>query len=231
MKNIIKILIVVIIGVATNEDGFSTVPLTTICQTADQTKTVKMENEIWKDITGFEGYYQIGNLGSIKSIDRIIPTRRGVGKFIAGKILKPHLGTNGYLYVNLSKNGIHYTKTIHSILSNEFIPNPENKPEVNHKDGIKHHSYESNLEWCTHSENGLHAYRMGLSTSPNKGKFGSLNHRSKRIIQLNLNGTKIESFGSVREANRVTKISNGHISECANGIRMSAGGFIWKYAS
>jgi len=112
--------------------------------------------EEWKPITGFEGTYEISSLGSV----RVIPAGR---RFPAGYVMKPRLGAWGYLYVNLSKNGKRIkTLKIHRLVAQHFIPNPDNKVDVNHKDGDKQNNLIPNLEWATKSENTLHAFRTGL---------------------------------------------------------------------
>lgn len=113
--------------------------------------TKSLADEIWADITGYEGEYQISSYGRVKS-------------FYLGKehILKPEQNGHGYLSVRLSKNGSHKHFYIHIMVARAFIPNPENKPEVNHRDGIKFNCHVSNLEWATHSENGKHAFQNGL---------------------------------------------------------------------
>ncbi|KKN59958.1 hypothetical protein LCGC14_0537080 [marine sediment metagenome] len=108
--------------------------------------------EIWKDIKGYEGHYQISNIGRIKSLKR--------GK---NRILKTPPNSKGYLLVGLTKNGITETKRIQRLVAICFIPNPYNKPEVNHKNGIKIDNRTENLEWATRQENVIHAVKNGLS--------------------------------------------------------------------
>lgn len=133
-----------------------------------------MMNEIWKDVKGYEGLYQISNLGRIKSL------KRQVG-FIERdeKILKPRL-IRSYLVAHLFKNNVAKNVLIHRMVAEMFIENPENKPCVNHIDGNKQNNKVENLEWVTHSENDLHAYKLGLRKSPSfwKNKKGELHPRS-----------------------------------------------------
>lgn len=119
--------------------------------------------------------------------------------------------------------------TIHRLVAKAFIPNPNNLPQVNHRDGNKFNNKVENLEWCSSSDNQKHAYRIGLKKTPNLGRFGSLNHSSKVIIQYSLTGVPIQEYGSTREASRVTKINQGTIAACARGERASAGSYKWRY--
>jgi hypothetical protein len=233
MKNLIKILIVVIIGVATNENGFSTVPITTIItQTVDNSKTVKMENEIeiWKDIEDYEGLYQISNLGIVKSLSRVIYDKNGKYRNVKERILKQSVTGKDYLFVGLHKDAIIEQLYVHRLVGLYFIPNPENKPFINHKDGIKAHCYESNLEWSTHQENIDHAWQTGLMRPPWVGKFGKDNPGSKKIDQYSISGDYIDTFFGIKEASRNTGVHRNGISMVCLGKRNNAGGFIWKYA-
>ena len=124
-------------------------------------------DEIWVTIKDFEDY-QVSNLGRIKSLSS---RSHYVTK---EKILKPQIGEY-YLHVDLYKDKKDHTKTIHSLVAKAFIPNPNNLPEVNHKDGNKYNNNVTNLEWSTFSDNTKHAYRMGLM----KGMKGEKSPQSK----------------------------------------------------
>ena len=114
----------------------------------------KGKREIWRDIPGYEGYYQASNLGNIKSLPRATST---------GKTLKQHINArNGYCYVSLSKGGEIKTKRVHILVANAFLGVNDKSLQVNHIDGVKTNNNVSNLEYCTSSENMKHAYRMEL---------------------------------------------------------------------
>ncbi len=129
--------------------------------------------EIWKDIPGYEGFYIISNFGTIKSLARNIPSiqvRRGKRiEFVRKKfesILTPNKNSKGYLKVKLYKDNTKKLFSVHRLVGIAFIPNPYNLPEINHKDGDKENNYFENLEWCSTLENLRHARKTGL----NKGK-------------------------------------------------------------
>ena len=118
-----------------------------------------MKRESWRDIAGFEGVYQISDFGRVKSLARIIPHLGRWGKIVNQKfkerILRP-IKNDGYNYVYLSIGGKLHSRKIHRMVAETFIPNPKNKPTVNHKDGNRSHNEKSNLEWATVGENNRH---------------------------------------------------------------------------
>lgn len=123
--------------------------------------------EVWKDVVGYEGLYQVSNLGRVKSLARF-KLNHGKLKPIPERILKPwemSKQTNGqaYMMVSLYQNAKRKSALVHRLVAEAFIPNPENKPTVNHKNGDKYNNQVDNLEWMTQRENLLHAYKMGLN--------------------------------------------------------------------
>ncbi len=113
--------------------------------------------EQWRPVVGYEGCYEVSDAGRIRNQRR------------KGSILKPVKHENGYTFVMLSKNGAKKINSIHRIVAEAFIPNPENKPQVNHKNGIRNDNRLENLEWVTCSENAIHSFRV-LGRKPNVAK-------------------------------------------------------------
>jgi len=142
--------------------------------------------EKWELVKGFEGFYEISNFGRVKSLDRIIKSKNQHGECftkIKQKILSPGINNHGYCNVVLQNNGYKKTLTIHQLVAIAFIPNPENKPQVNHIDGDKTNNNDWNLEWSTNSENQLHSYNV-LKTKPSNGNRKLLDSEISEIRNL-----------------------------------------------
>lgn len=117
--------------------------------------------EIWRDIKGYEGMYQVSNLGRVKSLERQVQMKRYI-KTLPEKIMKLTLNKRGYLYIALCKNGRYQRYRVHRLVATTFIPNPHNKPQVNHIDRNVLNNSVDNLEWCTNEENMKHASATGF---------------------------------------------------------------------
>lgn len=193
-----------------------------------------MKNEIWKDIENYEGYYQISNLGRLKSLERNIP-RFNNGK-IRDYIQKERIvklnknSKNGYYKVYLRKNNEYKRFYIYRLVARYFLTDGlekynNKKFNVNHKDGNKINNNVENLEWVTRSENSIHSYYI----LNNKIKNNVENIYPKRkVLQLDRYTLKeINRFESIREAKEKTKIN--HISCVCRGERKTAGGYVWRY--
>ncbi|MBO9671960.1 MAG: NUMOD4 motif-containing HNH endonuclease [Sphingobacteriaceae bacterium] len=137
--------------------------------------------ENWKDVLGYEGLYQVSDQGNVKSLDRTLP--HGITKkFYPSKILKAEPCGSGYLTVCLYIKGIQKRHMIHRLAAKAFIPNPEEKRCVNHKDGIKTNNSIENLEWATHSENNYHAFENGLKKPSEKQRHSIISRNSKLVL-------------------------------------------------
>lgn len=131
--------------------------------------------EMWKDIQGYEGHYQVSNLGRVKTLPRTTLRTNGRSLPVREKIRKTQFSANKYVNVDLYNGKTIKWVGVHRLVALAFIPNPKNKPQVNHLDGNPLNNNAENLEWCTASENHIHAYRTGLS----KGKLGETNSGAK----------------------------------------------------
>jgi len=119
-----------------------------------------MQTENWKPVNGYNGIYEVSNTGKIRSIDRVIPYKNGCNRPTKGTLSFLRLGSNGYHSVGLWKENKEKRFSVHRLVAESFIPNPDNKSQVNHKNGIKTDNDISNLEWVTKSENAIHYYRV-----------------------------------------------------------------------
>ena len=133
--------------------------------------------EEWKDIVGYENLYQVSNLGNVRSLDKVIMRKHGESLTVRGRVLKPMI-IKGYCYVRLNDCGNWKTEQIHRLVAQAFIPNPDNLPEVNHKDENKSNNRADNLEWCTHNYNVNYGQRTKKFSASMKGKLaGTKNPR------------------------------------------------------
>lgn len=184
-----------------------------------------LRKERWKDVVGYEGLYQVSNFGRVKSFYN--------GK---EKILKPSIGNTGYLYINLCKNGKHYTKTVHRLIATTFISNTENKDYIDHINTDRTDNRVCNLRWVTRIENNNNS----LTRKHNKeskqgdkgyyyGKFGKEHPNSIPILQFNLNNEFIREWECSMEIQRELNIYHSNITKCCKGIQKTAGGYVWRY--
>ena len=163
--------------------------------------------EIWKDIKGYEGLYQVSNLGRIKSL-----TRKNVLK---ERIIKGGIQKNGYRFVLLYKDKKVRIFKVHRLVAEAFIPNPNEYKEINHIDENKQNNNAENLEWCTRSYNC---------------SYGSFNkNKVRKVLQYDEYWNFIKEWDSITEAHKVLKISHSSIVENCKNRRNSAGGYIWEY--
>lgn len=127
--------------------------------------------EIWKPVKGFEGYYEVSNLGNVRSIDRIVlDTVRNCERLLKGKILTQRDNGSGYKGVMFCKEHKLYNKYVHRLVSEAFIPNPDNLPQINHKDEDKSNNRVDNLEWCSQLYNNIYGSRMERQVNTRKLK-------------------------------------------------------------
>lgn len=188
----------------------------------------------WKPVVRFESEYLVSSDGQIFS-------------FHCNRMLKGKLSIQGYLRVCLCKNGFHKSMAVHRIVAEAFIPNPDNKPTVNHINEIKTDNRVENLEWATVAEQNVHGTRIARAVAHTDWKKRSAKmdyyaiaakhdyqnqtkKQMKAVLQCSKDGIIIARFGSLSMAARSIGVSAGHICCCLKGRRKSCGGYTWKYA-
>lgn len=172
---------------------------------------------VWKDITDFKGLYQISNFGQVKSN-------------YTNKILKNKLHPKGYFYIGLHKNKKKYSKKIHRLVAGAFTPNPEKKPQVNHKDEDKGNNKVDNLEWATQSENIQHSMKLNGKQyyASMLGRRGKDSPHSKKLFQYSLSGKLIRVWAGLHEMQRNLGFNRQGIYYHIKNRTKSVYGFRWR---
>ena len=179
-----------------------------------------MADEVWADIPGYEGLYQASTLGNIRSLFRY------------RKQLKPAKYSRDYLQVVLYKGKKKECVTVHRLVAMAFLPNPNNFPEVNHKDENKLNNRLENLEWCTRAYNNSYGTAIERHVrNTNYYSFAYLTSRQKKMIPVLqfLDGKRLAKYESSRIASDTTGIARENIIAALKGRRKSAGGYQWEY--
>lgn len=196
-----------------------------------------MQEEIWKDIDGYEGLYQVSNLGRVRSL--------GFDKWHKGKIIKGCFdGKKKYLFVSLHKNGNSKAFNIHRLVATAFIPNPNNLPQVNHKDEVKTNNNADNLEWCDAYYNmnyGTAMERM-IATRKSQNDIEEIVAKCKAtkiannsfsaeqpVNQFTWDGEFVARYVSSTDAMKKIGVQRASISRCCKWKTKRAGNFIWVY--
>lgn len=182
--------------------------------------------EVWRSVKGYEGYYEVSNMGRVKSLPR---KSNGVGRqyrSLSERILKPSEDKKGYLMVWLYKGKQRKTMKVHRLVAAAFIPNPLDKPQIDHINGIKDDNLSSNLRWCTGREN----FHNPITYKKNaESKRGVKNHKAVGVLQYTIDGRFVKKWECMSDVKREIGIAHSHISSCCRGKRNSAGGFSWRY--
>lgn len=165
------------------------------------------EKEIWREIDGFPDY-EVSNLGRVCSFKGKYP-----------RIKKLRKNRDGYLQIQLWHGGKQVMKKVHRLVAEAFVPNPENKPQVNHIDENKLNNVVDNLEWVTRKENCNHGTRNSRLAEV----------QGKAVVQYTTEGVFMDLYSSLTEAERVTGINKSHICQVCRGKRKTAGGYEWCY--
>jgi len=162
--------------------------------------------EVFLDIPNYEGLYQVSNFGNVKN------TR-------TRKLLRPAKDTSGYKFVYLYKNNSRKAISVHRCVALAFLPNPNNYPQINHRDEDKTNNFVDNLEWCDNKYNANYGTRTKRSAESHQ----------KPILQFDKKGLYLRDWSSITNASKDLNIQYSSISQCCSGHRGSAGGYIWKY--
>lgn len=182
-------------------------------------------DEIWKDVKGYEGMYQVSNLGRVKSLERQIVGIKS--KYIRERILKQSPDGKGYMMAWLYFKNKRVSAKVHRLVAEAFIPNTENKPQIDHINAIKTDNRVDNLRWCTEKENSCNpitAKRNCEAHYRDKGKCNS------KVLQMSMDGVPIKEWICMSDVERELGIQHSHIVGCCKGRRKSAGGFKWQYS-
>ena len=182
-------------------------------------KNNREEYEMWKDIKGYEGLYQVSNLGRVHSLDRFVPRKTGTVQKVHGRILKLPEDKDGYSQVSLWKRNKMKKAKAHRLVGEAFIPNPNNLPEINHKNEVKNDNRVSNLEWCTRKENINHGTRSEQVAKTKR----------KPVIGINLDTGKKTTFKSMREASKFG-FHPSAIRKVCIGEQEAHKGYSWEFA-
>jgi hypothetical protein len=176
--------------------------------------------EIWKPITGYEGYYEVSNLGNVRSIARVVNCN-GHPKQTETFVLLPLIDRQGYYKIQLHKDGNVKTFKVHRLVAMAFLPNDNHYRCINHKDEDKGNNCVTNLEWCTHKYNTN--YGTGIRRRVEKQR--------KAVVKYDSQGNKIARYNSIGEASKKTGICGSGIGQCCSGNKKYSvvGGFIWRF--
>lgn len=174
--------------------------------------------EQWKPIEGYEGIYEVSSIGRVRSLDRY--DRRGI--FRKSQIIKTKRHPEGYRSVSLWSDGKQTPLLVHRLVAQAFLPNPDNLPDVNHKDEDKTNNRADNLEWCTKE------YNCNYGQHHEKQK-AALAHWMHRVTQLTLDGQPVATYPSVSAAARAVGVTCKAIRLCISGKHKHCKGYQWRY--
>lgn len=195
-----------------------------------------LRKERWYGVKGYEGLYQYSNFGNVKTVERIV--QFGKQKRIVKERILNQCTNRGYKQVILSKNGVEKTLKVHRIVAEGLIPNPDNKPEVDHKDTHRDNNCVWNLRWVTKKENSNNPISKQHNSERQKGeksvlysKTGKQHHSSKPVLQFDLDGNFIKEWECAMQVQREIGIKFGNVCDCCRHYphRNTAGGYKWEF--
>ena len=189
---------------------------TAVCNKSRRFPLYNTMDEVWKAIKGYEGLYEVSDWGRVRSLGRFVNAKNGSKRWVKGKMLEPQLAGMGYYTVQL---GLKNSKYIHRLVAEAFIPNPNNYPEVNHKDENKLNNKIGTLEWCPHR------YNLSYGTCNARTAIGL----NKTVYQYKVDGELCGIWPSASMCAKFTGFNRGHICNCCLGRCETHKGYIWSY--
>lgn len=189
--------------------------------------------EEWKEVPGYEGYYMASSFGRVHSVDRaIVQTgKKTHPRYVKGVLLVQKINEAGYSTVYFCRDGVRKNLLAHRIIAITFIENEHNRPQVNHKKGLKTKNRRWLLEWATPAENIQHAHKTGLmhNRGPFKGESGNVHPLGKKVYAYDINGKLIGIYNSTRHVANVFNIRQMAVSDYCRGKRINTQGYKFSY--
>ena len=180
-----------------------------------------MMEEIWKDIAGYEGKYQVSNMGRVRSLPRVALDTKGRRQQVKGIILKPN-DRKGYDSVRLRGNGCQEVFSVHRLVGMAFVPGYFDGAVINHKDENPKNNRADNLEWVTISENNHYGNHVERTQRANI-------HNRREVVQMDMTGWTMAWYHSLNDASEATGLHNGHISNVCRGRQPYARNYKFKF--
>lgn len=176
----------------------------------------------WSSVIGYEGLYEVSNDGRVRTVRHMTNGHEIPSRELAVSIYK----SQRYARVRLYKKGKPKDHMVHRLVAEAFIPNPKNKPQVNHIDGNRTNNRADNLEWCTQAENNRHAIDNGL-----QNPYIAIEATKKKVLQIDMDGTIVKEWESLTAAATALGLQVSNISHCCSGKIGSTGGYKWRRCS
>lgn len=198
----------------------------------DFLREISFDGEVWKDIIGYEGLYQVSNFGRVVSLGRIIERTNQSPSYIKPRLIAPRLSKSGYLQIGLWKNNKGLNKYIHRLVALLFLPNPENYPCVDHCDTCKTNNHVGNLKWVSYSMNNLNPITRKRNSDAKEKDSRIVQRTQKPIVRINpKDSTDVKFYESIASAERLDGFSAKCIGNAVRGIVSKSQGFNWMFLS
>ena len=192
-----------------------------------------LPDELWKPVKGFEGKYMVSNYGRVKTIGRNVNWTLRDGSiaqvYIASKMLRQQMNYKGYYRITLRRDKKDFNIAVQRIVGITFLSNPNDLPQINHKDENKENNCVSNLEWCTAKYNNNYATKNDRLSETMRKHYVPRSFAARKVVQYDKKGVFISEYPSLKQAERITGIDVSGISKCCRGIYKQFRGFVWQY--